>query len=121
MKYHCLIYFDPKTAFADTPEARQMMADVRPYSEKYRASGNILSEIPLNLPSTAVTLTNRGGAVATTDGPFMETKELLGGIMVIEARDLNEAIRIAGECPHARLGTVEIRPEIDFSQPRPQF
>ncbi len=68
-----------------------------------------------------MTLKQRDGKVSTTDGPFMETKEMLGGIVVIEARDLNEAICIMGDCPPARLGTVEIRPAIDFSQPRPKF
>ena len=81
----------------------------------------MVAEFPLNLPSEAVTVTARDGKVSTTDGPFMETKEMLGGLMVIEARDLNEAIRIAGECPHAKLGTVEVRPAIDFSKPRPVF
>lgn len=121
MRYHCLIYFDPKTAFADTAEARQMMADIPAYVAKLKAEGHHVSDVPLNLPSTAVTLVNRDGKVSTTDGPFMETKELLGGLMIIEARDLNEAIRIAGDCPHARLGWIEVRPEIDFSQPRPRL
>ena len=121
MQYHCLIYFDPKAVFADTPEARQMMADIPAYAERMKAEGHHVFDVPLNLPSTAVTLVNRDGKVSTTDGPFMETKEMLGGLMVIEARDLNEAIRIAGECPPARLGTIEVRPAIDFSQPRPKF
>jgi len=121
MQYHCLIYFDPKTAFADTPEARRMMADIPVYAARLKAEGHHVADFPLNLPGTAVTLRNRDGKVSTTDGPFMETKEMLGGLMVIEARDLNEAIRIAAECPHARLGTIEIRPAIDFSQPRPRL
>jgi len=121
MQYHCLIYFDPKVAFADTPEVRQMMSDIPAYVAKLKAEGHHVTDVPLNLPSTAVTLKTRDGKVSTTDGPFMETKELLGGLMVIEARDLNEAIRVAGDCPHARLGWIEIRPAIDYSQPRPKF
>ncbi len=121
MQYHCLIYFDPKQAFADTPDARAVLADIGPFSARLKASGHLVAEFPLNLPSVAVTLKQRDGKVSTTDGPFMETKEMLGGIVVIESRDLNEAIRIMGDCPHARLGTVEIRPAIDFSQPRPEF
>jgi hypothetical protein len=121
MQYHCLIYFDPKVAFQDSPEARQVLDDIGPYAARMRESGVLLSDLPLNLPSTAVTVRSREGKVSSTDGPFMETKEMLGGLMVIEARDLNEAIRIAGESPHARLGTIEVRPAIDFSQPRPKF
>jgi hypothetical protein len=49
----------------------------------------------------------------------METKEILGGFVIIEARDLNEAVRIASENPHAKLGSIEVRPLVDFSKPRP--
>ncbi len=121
MQYHCLIYFDPKVAFQDSPEARQVLDDIGPYAARMRESGVLVSDLPLNLPSTAVTVRSRDGKTSSTDGPFMETKEMLGGLMVIEARDLNEAIRIAGESPHARLGTIEVRPAIDYSKPRPKF
>ena len=63
-------------------------------------------------PSTTVAV--------VSDGPFLETKEMVGGLVVIEATDMNEAIAIAAGIPHARLGHVEIRPAIDFSQPRPR-
>lgn len=121
MQYHCLIYFDPKVAFNGSPEAEQMLADIPAFSARLKAEGHHVADIPLNLPSTAVTLQSRDGEISTTDGPFMETKEMLGGLFIIEARDLNEAIRIAADCPHARLGTIEVRPAIDFSQPRPRF
>ncbi|MEW6644532.1 MAG: YciI family protein [Pseudomonadota bacterium] len=121
MHYHCLIFFDPKVAFNGSPEADQVLAEIPAYSARLKAEGHHVADLPLNLPATAVTLRNRDGKVSTTDGPFMETKEMLGGLMVIEARDLNEAIRVAGECPYARLGTIEIRPAIDFSQPRPRL
>jgi hypothetical protein len=61
----------------------------------------------------------RDGKMAAVDGPFMETKEVLGGIVVIDVRDLNEAMRIAAGIPLARLGSVEVRPFVDFSKPRP--
>jgi hypothetical protein len=121
MQYHCLIYFDPKAAFADTAEAKAVLNDIGPHTEALKASGHLVSHFPLNLPSEAVTVSARDGRVSSTDGPFMETREMLGGLVVIEARDLNEAIRIAGEMPHARLGHVEIRPAIDFTKPRPKF
>jgi len=121
LQYHCLIYFDPRTVFSDSPQASQMLADIPAYSAKLKAEGHHVAEVPLNLPSTAVTVQNRDGKVSTTDGPFMETKEMLGGLFIIEARDLNEAIHIAAACPHARLGTIEIRPAIDYSQPRPRL
>ena len=63
----------------------------------------------------------RDGKMSATDGPFMETKEVLGGFIVIEARDLNEAARIAAGIPLAKLGAVEVRPVVDFSGPRPQL
>ena len=66
-----------------------------------------------------MTLKVRDGKMSTTDGPYMETKEMLGGLIVIEARDLNEAARIAGGIPYAKLGSIEVRPLVDYSQPRP--
>jgi hypothetical protein len=63
----------------------------------------------------------RDGKMSATDGPFMETKEMLGGLVVIEARDLNDALRIAASMPHARLGHIEVRPVIDYSSPRPKL
>jgi hypothetical protein len=73
----------------------------------------------LQLPESAITIQVRDGKMSATDGPFMETKEVLGGFIVIEARDLNEAVRLAAGIPLARLGSVEVRPVVDFSQPRP--
>ena len=121
MQYHCLIYYDPKVAFTDSPVANAVMADIGPHAAALTASGHMISHVPLNMPQTAVTVTARGGKVASTDGPFMETREMLGGLVVIEAASLDEAVEIAGAMPHARLGYVEVRPAIDFSQPRPKF
>jgi hypothetical protein len=68
-----------------------------------------------------MTVRVRDGKMSTTDGPFMETKEMLGGFLLIEARDLNEAVRIASGIPLAKLGAVEVRPIVDFSKPRPKL
>jgi len=119
MRYHCLIYFDPTKVFDGSPESNAVLAEAGPHDAGLRASGHLVMSEPLNLPREAVTVQVRGGEMSTTDGPFIETREMLGGILLIEARDLNEAIRIAGGIPFARLGHVEVRPAIDFSKPRP--
>ena len=67
--------------------------------------------------STATTVRVRNGRVSTTDGPFAETKEQLGGFYLIEARDLNDAIQVAARIPSARLGSVEVRPIMEFDRP----
>jgi hypothetical protein len=65
---------------------------------------------------TATTVRVRNGKVSTTDGPFAETKEQLGGFYLVDAKDLNDAIQVASRIPSARLGSVEVRPVVDFSQ-----
>lgn len=121
MQFHCMIYFDPKVVFANTPEAQALLAAIGPHTAELTASGKLVLSLPLNLPQEAVTVKVREGVTSTTDGPFMETKEVLGGFALIEAKDLAEAIEIASTLPHASLGHVEVRPAIDFSKPRPQF
>ena len=66
---------------------------------------------------TATTVRVRNGKVGTTDGPFAETKEQLGGFYMIEARDLNDAIQVAAKIPSAKIGSVEVRPIVEFTQP----
>ena len=119
MRFHCLIYFDPRKVFDGSPEANAMLAETGPHEAALKASGHWVMSEPLNLPKEAITIHVRGGKTSRTDGPFMETKEMLGGILVIEARDMAEAIEIAATAPHAKLGFIEIRPAIDFSKPRP--
>jgi hypothetical protein len=119
MQYICLIYFDPAKVFAQTPEAAAAHAEVGPFQDRMREAGHLVMAQPLNLPEEAITIRVRDGKMSATDGPFMETKEALGGFMILGARDLNEAMRLASEIPHAKLGAIEIRPAIDFSKPRP--
>ncbi|MEO8878123.1 MAG: YciI family protein [Polyangiaceae bacterium] len=121
MQYHLLVYFDPKVVFNGSPEANAVLAETEPHNAEMKANGTMLMGVPLNLPQEAITVQVRDGKMSTTDGPFMETKEMLGGLILIEARDLNDAIRIASGIPHARLGHIEIRPVIDFSKPRPKL
>ena len=87
-------------------------------SEALRKRGVFVSGDPLMPTYTGATVRIRDGKPVTTDGPFAETKEQLGGFLLIEARDLNEAIRIAGRVPGARLGSVEVRPVVDLGRER---
>ena len=121
MRYACLIYFDAKTVFDNSPEANAVLAAVGPHDKALAESGRLVGGEALTLPSEAVTIRVRDGKMSSTDGPFMETKEMLGGFLLIEARDLNEAVQIAAGIPFAKLGAVEVRPLVDFSQPKPQL
>jgi hypothetical protein len=121
MRYACLVYFDPQQVFDRSQESESALADGYAYLQELKQSGSLLANEALQLPSETVTVRVRDGKMSATDGPFMETKEVLGGFMMIDARDLNEAVRIAGGIPLARVGTVEVRPVVDFSKPRPQL
>ena len=119
MRYACLVYFDPKNVFGPNPEAATALGATGAYSADLTASGHLLSSEALQLPDQAMTVRVRDGKMSATDGPFMETREVLGGFMMIEARDLNEAIEIAARAPLAKLGSIEVRPVVDYSKPRP--
>lgn len=121
MRYACLIYFDPQKVFDQSPEANAVLGAVGAHDAELKASGHMVTAEALTLPNEAVTVRVRDGKMSATDGPFMETKEVLGGFILIEARDLNEAMRIAAEIPFARLGSIEVRPLVDFSKPRPKL
>jgi hypothetical protein len=121
MRYACLIYFDPRRVFDQSPEANAVLAEVGRHDEQLRARGHRLGGEALTLPGEAVSVRVRDGKMSATDGPFMETKEVLGGFILIEARDRKEAVEIAAEIPFARLGTIEVRPIVDFSKPRPRL
>lgn len=116
-----MIYFDPGEVFGGSAEAASVLADIERHTAELAASGHLVMFQPLNLPRSAITVKVRDGRMTRTDGPFMETKEVLGGFVLIEARDLDQAAQIAAGMPHARLGHVEVRPAIDFSKPRPQL
>jgi hypothetical protein len=80
------------------------------YVEALRQSGRLIDTQALQSTTTASTVRVRDGKVTVTDGPFAETKEVLGGFFIVEARDISEAIEIAAKWPSARFGTVEVRP-----------
>ena len=80
------------------------------YDEQIRASGQCLASEALQPAATATTVRVRNGKLSVTDGPFAETKEILAGFYMIEARDLNEAIQVASRIPPAEVGCIEVRP-----------
>ena len=93
------------------------MGDYFTFTDGIQKSGHYVAGEALHPTSTATTIRMRGGRLTTTDGPFAETKEQLGGFYLIEARDLNEAIQVASKIPSVHTGSIEIRPVVDFSQP----
>lgn len=111
MKYLCLIYDEEKkmSALPET-EQQQMMTDYMAFTEDVRKKGHYVAGEALHPVSSATTVRVRNGSLLTTDGPFAETTEQLGGFYLIDARDLNEAIQIAAKIPPAREGSVEVRP-----------
>ena len=121
MRYACIIYYDPETLFGGGPEANSVLAECSTYDEVLTASGHFVAGEALTMPHEAMTVRMRGGKMSAVDGPFIETKEMLGGFIIIEARDLNEAVQVAAGIPQARIGSVEVRPIVDFSQPPPEL
>jgi hypothetical protein len=121
MRYACLIYYNPKKLFGGSPEANAVLEECSTYDDKLKESGHFVMGEALELPEAAMTVQVRDGKMSAVDGPFMETKDMLGGIILIDAHDLNEAGRVASGHPLARLGSVEVRPVVDFSQPRPEL
>jgi hypothetical protein len=118
MRYLCLIYDEEqKLAAMPKSESDEFMGEYFAFTEAIRKSGHYIGGEALQPVQTATTVRVRNGKMSTTDGPFAETKEQLGGYYLINARDLNDAIQIAGKIPSARLGSVEVRPIMEFEQP----
>ncbi len=111
MKYLCLAYESENTLNSLThAEWTALREETLAYVARLQQNGQLISTHALQSASTATTLRVRNQKLSATDGPFAETKEQLGGYFLIEARDLNEAIQIAGKWPSARLGSIEVRP-----------
>jgi hypothetical protein len=111
MKYLCLIYDEEKKLQALTKtEMDALTAEYFAFTDAIRNSGHYLGGNDLQGVQAATTVRVRNGQMSTTDGPFAETKEQLGGYYLIEARDLDEAIGFASKIPSARLGSIEVRP-----------
>ncbi len=111
MKYVCLGFFD-ETKFGQIPQAdaQRMMEECFAYDDELRRGGHFLGGEALDSARNAVTLRMKNGAVEVTDGPYVETKETLGGILLLEARDLNHAIALMSKHPGVRMGPFEIHP-----------
>ena len=113
MKYICLGYIEPGKFEGMTDDERNATLDeCFEYNDHLRANGHLVAEVPLQPPETALTLYWKNGKVATTDGPYAETKEQLGGILILEARDLNHAIQLLSQHPGGmkyELGPNELR------------
>lgn len=116
MKFLCLICAEKVMEQMEPADADDHYAEYARFTEDIRASGHYLGCNRLLPPSQATTIRVRNGKVSATDGPWVETKEQLGGYYLIGARDLNEAIRIASRIPGAARGCVEIRPVAEDEQ-----
>ena len=111
MKYLCMAYEEERELTQLTErEWHALRQETLEYVEALRATGRLLDARPLKSATTASTVRVRDGRLSVTDGPFAETKEQLGGYFLIEADDLDEAIRIAARWPSARFGIIEVRP-----------
>ena len=116
MKFICLGYIDPNVPVTPSEtEWHAMMDSCFDYDDQLRANGHFKGGEALQPPNTAMTLRYANGRVVVTDGPFAETKEQLGGIMILEARDLNHAVELISKHPGATFGPWEIRPAADLS------
>jgi hypothetical protein len=110
MKYLCLICAEKVMEQMPEADAERHYEEYARFTKEIRNNGHLIGVNRLEPPTAAVTVRVRQGRVSTTDGPYAETKEQLGGYYVIEARDLNEAIQVAARIPGARIGCVEVRP-----------
>ena len=110
MKYLCLVYLEEKRL--EEVSDHHCVA----FDQSIRESGHCIASEALQSVQTATTVRLRNGKLSTTDGPFAETKEHLGGFYLVDARDLNEAIQIASRIPSARIGSIEVRPVVEFNR-----
>jgi hypothetical protein len=111
MRYLCLVCFD-NTAIDTLPpgEWAKIVRDSQEYDRELMERGHFVAAEALMSPDTATTVRMRQGKMTATDGPFAELKEQVAGFILIEAADLNEAMRIGANIPLARIGCVEVRP-----------
>jgi hypothetical protein len=110
-----LLIYDVETEWAEMAQAEKgkMFGEYMGFTNDLKASGQYIAGAPLQPTATATTVRVRDGRMSTTDGPFAETREQLGGYYLVEARDLDEAIGLAARIPGARMGSVEVRPVLE--------
>ena len=113
MKYMLLIYLNEQTPLSEA-ERQDCYAESAQLAQELHLSGKYLSANPLHPTTMATSVRVRDGKRLVTDGPFAETREQLGGYFLIDAKDLDEALGVAGRIPMARKGTVEVRPVIEI-------
>ena len=117
MKYLCLIYDEEaKMDSMSKEEGDAFMGEYFAFTQGIRDSGQFVAGEALQPVATATTVRIRNGRMSTTDGPFAETREQLGGFYLVEAKDLDEAIQVAAKIPSARTGSIEVRPVVDFGE-----
>jgi hypothetical protein len=117
MKYICLGYIDPnKLDSLPESDMHAMIDECLTYDDELREKGHFAGGHGLQPPQTAATLRWMDGKVSITDGPYAETKEQIGGILILEARDLNHAIQIMSKHPGVKAGPFEIRPAADLAE-----
>ena len=115
MKYLMLIYDEEKNrARATDAENKKLYGEYMQFTENMKKGGNYLGGNPLKPTQTATTVRVRDGKRLTTDGPFAETKEQLGGYYLIEADSVDEALEWAAKIPSARYGSIEVRPVVQL-------
>ena len=119
MKFLLMVYTDPALLEAlPEGEFESMMRGCLQHADDMQASGKLLDFQQLELPATARSVRTRGGKVAITDGPFAEAQEVFAGFNLIEAEDMDEAVRIAQEFPWTQTGSIEVRPVRDIGEVR---
>ena len=115
MQYLILIYSEESTEPPDMAQIGAVMDEYNAYTAMLRDKGHYVAGEALQPTTTATTVRIRDGQTMTTDGPFAETKEALGGFYLVEAADLDEALALGAACPGAKHGSIEVRPIVDFS------
>ena len=115
MQYLVLIYSEEPAEAPDPAQIGAIMEEYNAYTDMLRERGALVAGEALQPTATATTVRIRDGQTMTTDGPFAETKEALGGFYLIEAKDLDEALALGGACPGAKWGSIEVRPIVDFA------
>ncbi len=118
MKFLCVVYEEPNNGLGPQTEqeAQELVNEHLNYDETLRQSGHWLIAQALQPVETATTVRVRNGKTSITDGPFAETKELLGGFILIEAKDMEEAVQLAAGIPSARMGFIHVRKVLEFEK-----
>lgn len=113
MKFLCAVYLEPNALQGlSAGEQAKLNRDSLDYDDELAKRGHYIASSALRPPQTAKTVRHQGGKVLVMDGPYAETKEFLGGFILIEARDMEEAVRIAENIPVAKFASIEVRPEM---------